>query len=116
MIERRSARRFAKLLPITFRNSEKEYKGVSLDFSSSGLFILTREPFRPGTSVKIGLEVSDKEKIYLSGVVVRSIKTGDMNVKDGMCIKLNEVPFIYHKMLESIEKTVPQLRTEEPCT
>ena len=116
MIERRSARRIAKLLPITFRNSEKEYRGVSLDFSSSGLFILTREPFRPGTSVKIGLDISDNEKIYLRGVVVRSIKTGDINIKDGMCIKLNEVPFVYHQMLESIDKTVPLLRPEEPGT
>ena len=104
MIERRSTKRFAQALPVAFRNSEKEYRGVSLDFSASGLFILTKEPFSPGTSVEIGLEVSDKEKIHLRGVVVRTIKTGDINIKAGMGIKLNEVPYKYHQFLESVER------------
>lgn len=103
MIERRSTKRFAQALPIVFRNSEKEYRGVSMDFSASGLFILTREPLSPGTSLKISLEISDKERIYLKGVVVRTIKMGDINIKDGMGVKLNEVPYKYHQFLESIE-------------
>lgn len=116
MVGKRLARRFEKALPVVFRNSEKECRGVSMDFSAAGLFILTREPFSPGTSLKINLEVSKRKTIYLAGVVVRTIKTGNIKMKNGMAIKLNEVPFLYHKLLESIEKTVPQLRTEEPCT
>jgi Tfp pilus assembly protein PilZ len=104
MIERRSAKRFKRSLPLTFSNSSEEYRGVSLDFSASGLFILTREPFSPGTRVKINLEVSKKEIIRLSGVVVRTIKTGDLNVKDGMGIHLDETPYIYYKYLERFEK------------
>ena len=100
MVERRSAERFANAIPVAFRNSEKEYRGVSLDFSALGLFILTREPFKPGTSLKICLEVSEKEKIHLSGVVARTIRMGDINIKDGMGIKLNEAPYKYHQLLE----------------
>ena len=104
MIERRSAKRFADALTLSFSTSEKEYNGVSLDFSASGLFILTREPLSPGTRVKINLEVSEKKTIRLAGVVARTIKTGDINIKDGMGIKLIEVPFIYHQFLESLER------------
>jgi hypothetical protein len=104
MIERRLSKRFAQALPIAFLNEGREYRGVSMDFSASGLFILTREPFKPGTMVKMNLEVSKKKIIRLVGVVVRTMKTGDINIKDGMAIKLNEVPFLYHKLLESIEK------------
>ena len=102
MIERRSKKRVAQALPVAFRNSSKEYRGTSSDFSASGLFILTSETFTPGTSLKICLEVSEKEKIYLRGVVVRTIKTGHINIKDGMGIKLNEAPFKYHQFLQSL--------------
>jgi hypothetical protein len=54
--------------------------------------------------VKMNLEVSKKKIIRLVGVVLRTMKTGDINIKDGMAIKLNEEPFLYHKFLESIEK------------
>jgi len=104
MIERRSGKRIVRELPIAFSNSEMEYRGVSMDFSASGLFILTGEPFKPGTMVKMILEVSKKKMIRLAGVVIRTIKTGDINVKDGMAIKLDEMPYIYHQFLESLEK------------
>ncbi|GBE03736.1 MAG TPA: PilZ domain-containing protein [Nitrospirae bacterium] len=104
MIERRPAKRFANALPLFFLNSGKEYSGVSLDFSVSGLFILTRELFSPGTSLKMRLEVSEKETIHLRGVVVRTIKTDDINVKNGMGIKLDEVPYKYHQLLESLKE------------
>ena len=104
MIERRSAERLTNALPVTFRNSEKEYRGVSLDFSAYGLFILTKEPLSPGTSLRICLEVSEDKKVYLRGVVARTIKTGDINLKDGMGIKLVEVPYQYHQFLESVER------------
>ncbi|MBL7031735.1 MAG: PilZ domain-containing protein [Nitrospira sp.] len=102
MIERRSSKRVAQTLPIAFSNSGNEYRGVSSDFSSTGLFIITREPFSPGTRIKINLEVSNRKTIRLAGVVARTIKTGDVNIRDGMGIKLNEVPYIYHKFLESM--------------
>ncbi len=116
MIEKRLARRFAKSLPIAFRSSDREYNGVSMDFSASGLFILTMEPFKPGTVVIMNLKAPNKKIIRLAGVVIRTIKTGDINIKDGMAIKLNEMPFLYHQLLESIEKMVPPLRTEETGT
>ena len=102
MVDKRSSERFTNVLPLVFSNSSGEYWGVSMDFSMSGLFILTKEPFSPGTSLKMRLEVSEKKTIHLRGVVVRTIKTGDINIKDGMAIKLDEVPFIYHQFLESL--------------
>ena len=112
MIERRSAKRFAKALPIVFSDSNGECRGISMDFSASGFFILTTEPLSPGTSLKIRLEVSERERVYLSGVVARTIKTGDINVKDGMGIKLDSIPYKYHQFLERIEKSLPLLGTE----
>lgn len=102
MVEKRSHKRFEGALPVVFRNSEKECRGVSMDFSASGLFILTKEPFRPGTSLRMCLEISEKERIHLRGVVARTIKTGNINIKDGMGIKLDEVPYKYHQLIEGI--------------
>ena len=102
MIERRSGERLVRELPLVFSNSGEEHRGMSSDFSVTGLFIITREPFSPGTSLKIRLEVSEREKIHLSGVVARTIKTGEGSIKDGMGIKLNNAPFKYHQLIESM--------------
>ena len=102
MVEKRSSERFTNAIPLAFSNSSGEYRGVSMDFSASGLFILTKEPFRPGTSLRMCLEVSEKERIHLRGVVARTIKTGNINIRDGMGIELDEVPYKYHQLIESI--------------
>lgn len=65
---------------------------------------MTREPLSPGTKLRIRLEISEDKSIYLRGVVIRTIKTGDLNIKDGMGVKLNDAPHAYHSFLESAER------------
>ena len=102
MTEKRGSARFRKELPLTFSNDNGNYKGMSSDFSDSGIFVITREPFKPGSNIKMSLEVTEKKKIYLSGIVVRAIKTGIEDVKDGMGVKLNNSPFIYHNFVKTL--------------
>ena len=103
MIEQRGSKRYRKEIPVAFSEGGKNHKGMSSDFSSSGVFIITRQPCKPGTSIKMTLEISKKEKIYLTGIVVRTIKTGVMTIKDGMGIKLTDSPFTYQKFLDSLK-------------
>jgi Tfp pilus assembly protein PilZ len=103
MIEKRGSKRFKKKIPLAFSDGTKEYKGLSSDLSSTGLFIITRDPLRPGTQIKIALEVPDK-KIFLNGVVVRTVKTGIIEVKDRMGIKLTETPYLYQKFITRLEE------------
>ncbi len=103
MPEKRVAERYKKEVPVTFYDGKESYKGLSSDFSVSGIFVITRGPFKPGSPIRITLEISNKKNIYLSGIVIRTIKTGDENIKDGMGIKLNETPFIYHNFIEKLK-------------
>lgn len=90
-----------KRLPITFSDGKEELNGTSSDFSSTGLFIRTRRPCKPGTHVKMTLEINETRKISLAGVVARSIKTGSMVFKNGMGIKLTLIPKEYEDFINS---------------
>jgi len=98
-MEKRKIYRKIKRLPITFSDGQEEYAGISSDFSATGLFIRTRRPFSPGTSVKMVLETEKNQKIVLTGVVVRAIKTGIMDFKNGMGIRLDSIPQVYKDFL-----------------
>lgn len=98
------AQRKIKRLPITFSDGTVEYQGMSSDFSSTGLFIRTRKAFNPGTSVKMVMEVDENRKIALTGVVARAIKTGVMDFKNGMGIKLTAIPQTYEDFLNELLK------------
>ncbi len=103
MTDRRRAKRTIKRLLITFSNGELEYKGLSSDFSDIGIFIRTRKAFAPGTPVKMILEVDENEKITLTGEVVWAIKTGILDFKNGMGIRLSNVQQSYKDFLEKFE-------------
>ncbi len=98
------AKRKIKRLPITFSDGTVEYRGTSSDFSTTGLFIRTRKAFDCGTSVKMVMEVNEDRKIALTGVVARSIKTGVMDFKNGMGIKLTSIPQTYEDFLKELLK------------
>jgi Tfp pilus assembly protein PilZ len=63
MADKREGRRIIKRLRLTFLCGDEEYKGISSNFSDSGLFIKTRKRFKPGSSVNIILELEDIQKI-----------------------------------------------------
>jgi Tfp pilus assembly protein PilZ len=101
---RRKKTRKIKRLPITFSDGNVEYAGTSSDFSSTGLFIRTRRAFGPGTSVRMVLEVGENRSIDLKGIVVRAIKTGSMVFKNGMGIKLTNIPQDYKNFAKELLK------------
>lgn len=102
IMAKRGAKRRIKRLTIIFTDGKMEHTGMSSDFSSTGLFIRTRKAFNPGTPVKMVFEVDENHKIELAGVVTRAIKTGVMDFKNGMGIKLSYIPQAYEDFLKEI--------------
>ncbi len=99
---KRAADRKKKRLSITFSDGQVENNGMSSDFSSTGLFIRTRKAFNPGTPVTMVLEVDASRKIPLTGVVARAIRTGVVDFKNGMGIRLTSVPQAYEEFLKEL--------------
>ena len=99
----RTSSRIRKELPLTFSNGDVRKKGMSSDFSWTGLFIITQHTFKPGTTVEMHLEVTVSNRIFLTGIVVHAIQTGIDGVKDGMGIKLTRMPRDYQIFLNSLE-------------
>lgn len=101
-MSKRTSDRKKKRLTITFSDGHVENNGMSSDFSSTGLFIRTRKAFNPGTPVTMVLEVDANRKIPLTGVVARAIRTGVMDFKNGMGIRLTSVPQAYEEFLKEL--------------
>ncbi|MEK6528091.1 MAG: PilZ domain-containing protein [Nitrospirota bacterium] len=101
-MSKRSSDRKKKRLTITFSDGNVENNGMSSDFSSTGLFIRTRKAFNPGTPVTMVLEVDINRKIPLAGVVARAIKTGVVDFKNGMGIRLTSIPQAYEEFLKEL--------------
>src|SRR4030067_743088 len=95
----RIAPRKIKRLPVTFISGNEECTGTSSDFSTTGLFIRTRKALPSGTSIKIIVELDDSHTITLTGIVVRAIKTGSMDIKNGMGVKLTSIPQEYQDFI-----------------
>ncbi|MDZ4383220.1 MAG: PilZ domain-containing protein [Thermodesulfovibrionia bacterium] len=99
---KRITQRKIRRLPITFSDGTVEYSGTSSDFSTTGLFIRTRKALSPGTPVKMVIELDNNRRINLTGVVVRSIKTGIADFKNGMGIKLTSIPQEYQDFINEL--------------
>jgi len=102
MPDKRIAPRKIKRLSVTFSDGKDEYSGTSSDFSATGLFIRTRKALSPGTSLKIVVELDENRKVTLTGMVVRSIKTGIADFKNGMGIKLTNIPKDYEDFIQNL--------------
>ena len=98
-VERRKAQRKIRRLPISYSDGQKEHSGISSDFSLEGLFIRTRNALPPGTPLKMVLEVGQNQKINLAGSVVWSVKTGIMDFKNGMGVKITYKPIEYMEFI-----------------
>jgi Tfp pilus assembly protein PilZ len=101
-MDKRIVPRRIKRLSITFSDGKVERTGTSSDFSETGLFIRTRKPFNPGTNVNIVIEITAGKQIRLEGIVVRAIKTGAMDFKNGMGIKLTTIPEEYKNFVKGL--------------
>jgi Tfp pilus assembly protein PilZ len=102
-LEKRKTPRKIKRLAVTWTDGTVEYTGVTSNVSATGIFIRTRKPFHEGTSLKILLEIGKSQTIALTGVVVRSIKTGLSDFKNGMGIQLTEIPQEYSDFIKGFD-------------
>lgn len=101
-MQKRCAVRKIKRLPVTFINNSLEQNGFSSDVSFNGIFIRTRRALNPGNAIKIIVELDCGSRVQMSGVVCRSIRTGTMDIKNGMGVHLTEVHPKYTMFVSSL--------------
>jgi Tfp pilus assembly protein PilZ len=99
--KRQVSKRHTKRLPVVFSSGESEFVGTTSNLSLTGLFIRTRKALSPGTLLKIVLEVDKDKKINLEGEVAWSLKTGLADFKNGMGVKLKNIPQVYEDLLKT---------------
>ena len=75
MIDKRQQRRFLKRYRAEFSAHNRTYRGITVNFSLSGLFIITSNPFSQNTSLDIAVHLSDGSTSRLNGKVVGIYKT-----------------------------------------
>ena len=103
---KRITQRKIRRLSITFSDGNTEYSGTSSDFSATGLFIRTRKALSPGTPIEMVAELDNNRRIPLTGIVVRSIKTGIADFKNGMGIKLTSIPQEYQDFINELLRSL----------
>jgi Tfp pilus assembly protein PilZ len=103
-MEKRKCKRKIKRLNILFTDGKEELKGISSDFSCNGLFIRTRKCFPTGTKLKMKLELENGSLIPLTGSVKRALKTQISIQKNGMGIKLSDIPSEYDDLVKRLYK------------
>jgi len=99
----KKAKRHTKRFPITFSDGKEEYSAVTYNISSTGLFIRTRKALPPGTHLKINLELGRDKMIALDGIVAWALKTGIADFKNGMGVRLTNIPQEYRELVRSLE-------------
>jgi len=102
MEKRNPPPRKTRRLSVSFSDGKGQYSGTSSNFSLSGIFIRTRKAFNPGTSLKMVLELDEHRKIDLTGTVVWATRTGIMDFKNGMGIKLTSAPQAYKDFVKGL--------------
>lgn len=96
----KTGKRFTKRFSLTFSNGKDEYNGVTSNLSITGLFIRTRNAFPPGTNIRIMLEIDKDRRIDLNGVVTWAVKTGVADFKNGMGVRLTNIPKEYEELMK----------------
>jgi Tfp pilus assembly protein PilZ len=100
--KRQISKRHTKRLPVLFTSGDTEFLGTTSNLSLTGLFIRTRKALNPGTLLKMVLEVDKDKKINLEGEVAWSLKTGLADFKNGMGVKLKNIPQAYEELLKEV--------------
>jgi Tfp pilus assembly protein PilZ len=102
MAEKRKTKRKRKRLPVTFSSHGHEFKGFACNLSSTGIFIRTRKPFKPGVPVEVSLHVDNDCKICVRGRSVRATNVGFVYSKNGMGIQLASESEEYRNFLKEL--------------
>jgi Tfp pilus assembly protein PilZ len=98
----RISERKIKRMSVTFSDGIREYHGTTSDLSHTGLFIRSRKVFRPGTALKVVIELDEQQKIAFTGVVTRFIKVGTVEFRNGIGVKLTSIPQEYKDLVEKL--------------
>lgn len=76
MEERRRARRHARQLAVHFGvKGKRGFPGAGLthDVSASGLFVLSKLSYLPGTRLHLEVTLGDEQPLYVEGIVARQV-------------------------------------------
>jgi hypothetical protein len=88
--ERRLYERLIETLEVEFTSNRQTYRGISGNFSLSGLFIRTRNLFAPGTIIAIIVHFTDGSTSKLTGRVTRNKTTTHRGVMAASAIPQEE--------------------------
>ena len=99
--------RFLKLLPVRFGVDKPTRLGRTADLSAGGLFIITDEPLRSDTRVKLRLEI-DGFEVPLTGRVAWNRAEAEQGRQAGMGIQLDHAPAMYQRYVERLGEDEPE--------
>ncbi len=102
-MEKRGSERTTKRLEVEFSAGNITHSGITSNLSENSMFIRTKKGLAPGTALEIGLYLPTGEKLTFHGVVKRTKKTILHEVKNGMGIKLINVPRQYLDFVKSLK-------------
>ncbi|GAB4534117.1 MAG: hypothetical protein Fur0020_00430 [Thermodesulfovibrionia bacterium] len=95
----KASKRVTKRLTLTYSDGVVQYNGITSNISATGVFIRTRNPFPPGTNIRLKIETDKGKDIVAEGVVVWALKTGIVDFKNGMGVRLTNIPEAYKELL-----------------
>ena len=90
MKARRQYRRFIRRLEVEFSSRDRQYRGISSNFSLGGLFVRTNHPFAPGTIVDLTVHLPNGTAAALKGQVKMALKTPVVSLRNGMGVEIIE--------------------------
>jgi Tfp pilus assembly protein PilZ len=102
MAEKRKAKRKRKKLRVTYSACGLEFTGYTSNLSSTGMFIKTRKPFKPGVPVRVSIYVDKDYTICVSGLSVRANNYGFVYSKNGMGIQILSRSKEYRNFIEEL--------------
>ena len=123
MIDKRQQRRFLKRYRAEFSAHNRTYRGITVNFSLGGLFIITSNPFSQNTSLDIAVHLPDGSTSRLNGKVVGIYKTlsrDDVEIpyrtrNDGMGVTITQKDASFLHLIRSLltDRTVSSCKTRK---
>jgi len=95
--------RYLKLLSIRFGVDKPTRAGRTADLSMGGLFIVTDEPLRPTTLLRMRLDL-EGFVVPLSGRVAWYRPKAEQGRQPGMGIEFDHVPPMYHRYVDQLRE------------
>jgi len=103
---KRKFERFIRRLETEFTAGDRSFRGISSDFSTTGLFIRTMNPFTPGSIINITVHLPDGSESRLKGKVMRAMKAHLSGLKGGMGVALLEKDQHYIHFMKSFSPDI----------